>query len=140
MATVDHDGQLHRPGPPVVVEGVERGPHRPPGEQHVVDQHHHGVGEVDGDLRHRMGQHPPEADVVAVEGDVEAAERGAAALDFGQRVGQGLGQRDAAAGQADEDHAVEAAVALGDLVGHAPRGPGDVAGVHHLGPGNENAP
>ena len=40
VAPVDHHRQLHRPGPAVVVEGVEGGPDRAPGEQHVVDQHH----------------------------------------------------------------------------------------------------
>ena len=47
VATVDHHRQLDDPGPPVVGQRVERGPHGPPGEEHVVDQHHRRAGEVD---------------------------------------------------------------------------------------------
>ena len=35
---------------------------------------------------------------------------------------------------------VEAMIALDDLVRHPPGGPAQVVGVHHLGPGDENAP
>ena len=62
------------------------------------------------------------------------------ALDPRQGLGQAAGQRDAAGLQADEDDAVEAVVALDDLVGDAGDGPAQVLGVHHLGPGSENAP
>ena len=57
-----------------------------------------------------------------------------------QGVGQRVGQADAAGLHADEHHAVEAVVALDDLVGHPPDGSPHVVGVHHLAPGNENAP
>ena len=39
VAPVDQHGELHRPGPPEVVQGVEGGPDRAAGEEHVVDQH-----------------------------------------------------------------------------------------------------
>ena len=51
-----------------------------------------------------------------------------------------LGHADPAGLQPDEDHVVEAVVALDDLVGHPPDRPPHVVGVHHLAPGNENAP
>ena len=42
VAPVDHHRQLDHLGPSVLAQGVEGGPDGPPGEQHVVDQHHGG--------------------------------------------------------------------------------------------------
>ena len=47
------------------------------------------------------GMHRADADVVAVEGDVEAADRHVGALDLAQHLGQPLRQRHAAGLQAD---------------------------------------
>ena len=44
-----------------VGERVERGADRPPGEQHVVDEHDRVAGEVDGDLGRAERQHRPQA-------------------------------------------------------------------------------
>ena len=44
----------------------------------------------------------------------------------------GLGHRHAPGLEPDQDHAVEAVVALDDLVGHPPDGSTDVVGVHDL--------
>ena len=78
VAAVDHHRQLHRPGPAVVVEGVEGGPDRAAGEEHVVDEDDDRAVDVEGDVGDRLGQDRPQADVVAVEGDVERADRRAA--------------------------------------------------------------
>ena len=75
-----------------------------------------------------------------MEGDVEGADVDGDALDLFKGVGQPAGQRDAAGLQTDQDDAVEAMVALDDLVGHAPDGPVDVVGLHDPAPGNKNAP
>ena len=74
VAAVDHDGQLDGPGPAEVVQRVEGGPDGPPGEEHVVDQHHHPAGQVDRDVGDRLGQDGAQADVVAVEGHIERAQ------------------------------------------------------------------
>ena len=50
-----------------------------------------------------------------------------------------LGQGHPAGLQADQDHVVEAAVALGHLVGHAGEGALDVRGGEDLGVGDEHA-
>ena len=50
------------------------------------------------------------------------------------------GERHAAGLEADQRELVEAVVALDDLVGHPPERPVHVVGVHHPGPGHENAP
>ena len=63
-------------GPPVLAQGVEGGPDGAPGEQHVVDQHHGGPGQVEADVGGRLGQDGPQADVVAVEGHVQGARPG----------------------------------------------------------------
>src|SRR5436309_320034 len=72
VAPVDHDRELDGPGPAVVVDRVERGPDGAAGEEHVVDEDDHPAGEVEGDVRGRLGHDRAEADVVAVQGDVES--------------------------------------------------------------------
>ena len=141
VAAVDHHGELHGPQPPVGVEGVEGGSDRAPGEEDVVDEHHDRPVEVDRDVgdglragrggcRCRRGSRATS----------RVPTGGVGAVDLGQGLGEGLGHQHAAGLQPDEDHVVEAVVALDDLVGHPPDGPADVVGVHDLGPGNENAP
>ena len=50
------------------------------GEEHVVDQHHDPAGHVDRHLGRTERLHRPQADVVAVEGDVERARPGTVGL------------------------------------------------------------
>ena len=88
------------------------------------------------------GSDRAEADVVAVEGDVERARRGrrrrrSARWPSAERARPATRRRVCSP---TSDHAVEAVVALDDLVGHPPDGPAHVVGVHDLAPGNENAP
>ncbi len=72
VAPVDQDGQLYRGRPAQVADGVQRGPHGPAGEQHVVDQHHdpavHTAGRQLGATQRADTAQPQ---VVAVEGDVQ---------------------------------------------------------------------
>ena len=103
VAPVDHDGQLDHLGPPVLAQRVEGGPDGPTGEQHVVDQHHGGPGQVEADVGGRLGQDGPEADVVAVEGHVQGADGDGGPLDLGQGAGQPFGDGHAAGLQADQD-------------------------------------
>ena len=83
--------------------------------------------EVERDVGDRLGQHRAQADVVAVEGDVEACRP--ASSDAARSARQVVGQRGRRSGHAtglqpDEHHVVEPVVALDDLVRHAPRWPG----------------
>ena len=77
------------------------------------------AGEVEGDVGDGLGQHRAQADVVAVEGDVEAADRHLEPLDLleRRRPGCGPGARHRSAGRPAPR--LEAVVALEDLVGHA---------------------
>ena len=112
-----------------------------PGEEDVVDQHDHPAGQVDRDVGHRLGQDGAQADVVAVEGHVEAADvEAVGALDLAQHLGHLRGQGDPAGLEADQDDVVDAAVALDDLVRHARQGALDVGGGQDLGVGHEHAP
>ena len=67
--------------------------------------------------------------VVAVHGHVERADRDVVPLDGGDPLGDALGERHAAAGDAQQDQVLGALVALEDLVGDAGQGPVDVAFV-----------
>ena len=130
VAAVDQDGQLHGLRPADLGERVERGTDRAAGVEHVVDEHH-GLA-VDA-ARRDVGRHQRpgglEAQVVAVHGDVERADRHRDALDRGHPFGDPLGQGYAARGNPEQDQVGGAAVALEDLVGDAGEGPGDVTGV-----------
>ena len=71
--------------------------------------------------------------VVAVEGDVEGADRHVVAGDVLERGGDAPGQRHAARAHADDGQLLDAAVALDDLVGDAHQRARDAIGVHHDG-------
>jgi hypothetical protein len=101
----------------VVREGVERSAHRPPGEEDVIDKHHRHAT----DLRHRIGalhdrRMRQAGQVVAVEGDVQRADRWAGSLVLLDQHGQPSRQRDATAADANQHQVIGAAIALDDLV------------------------
>src|SRR5262249_23039757 len=117
------------------------GPHRAPGEQHVVDEDHHPIVERARQPTYRPGHDRAQADVVAVEADVEHADlRPSTPFDAVDRISQPFGQPGAAAGQADEHHPVGTGVALPDLVSDAGDRPPHVVAVEDLSPGSKNAP
>ena len=131
MAAVDEHGELHGAGAPVVAERVEGGTHGASGEQHVVDEdHRRGVDRhrqlVAGGRRRRS--HP---DVVAVEGDVDRTDRNGV-LEALQLGGQGFGDPRPAALQADQHDAVEAVIALGDLVSDSGQRSAHIVGAKDL--------
>ena len=75
VAAVDQHRELDRLRPAELGERVERGADGAAGEEHVVDEHHHPAGDVDRHLGRAERLDLSEADVVAVEGDVERADR-----------------------------------------------------------------
>src|SRR5882672_5192341 len=99
LAAVDERRELDLAGTPVIEQLVHRRAHRAPGIEHVVDHHDVAVVHVERDLR-RL--HPaPQAhrvEVIAVEGDVERAQRRRDA----QLAVQALGEPCAAGADADE--------------------------------------
>ena len=141
MAAVDHDGELDGAGPAEVVEGVQGGPDGASGEEDVVDQHHHPSGQVDRDVGDGLGEDGAQADVVPVEGHVEAAQvDGGRPLDLEQCLRHLGGERNSARLQPDQDDVLDPAVALDDFVRHPGQGALDVGGAQDLGVGHEHAP
>ncbi len=127
MAAVDEDGELHRAGAADVVQRVEGGADGAAGEEHVVDEDDQpAVDAVTGDLGAGEGARRVHAQVVAVHGDVERADRDLALGDLLQLVGEPPGEEDAAGRDAEEHHVVGALGAFDDLVGDAGQDPGDV--------------
>ena len=90
VAAVGEHRELHPLGSPVVEQRVDRRPGGAPGEQHVVDEHHGAPVEVEvevGAVDDRLAPGLAAVEVVAVEGDVEVAERH---LGAGQLADQGV--------------------------------------------------
>ena len=133
MAAVDEHRELDRTGPAELEQRVERGARRAPGEQHVVDEHDDLVAHV-GHLGRAERRDRTQADVVAVERDVERAVDGLAVLERRDRRGQAPRQRNAARVQADEHDVLGAVIALDDLVRDASQRPAEIGGVEDLRP------
>jgi len=119
MAAIAENRELHARRAPVVEEGVDSGANGPAGEQDVVDEDDRSPGEVKVEVRGvhlwlRVGT--TTADVVAVEGDVDVADRDlGAALLADERV-QALRKKRTASVDANQGKAFGPRVALGDLV------------------------
>ena len=133
MAAVDEHRELDPVGPPVVEQRVDRRAHRAPGEQDVVDEHERAsaeleveVGRVDDRLRLGLAR----SEIVAVERDVEVAERD---LGPGQLADQGVETRgEHGAARVDSDQSEQpAGVLLDDLVSDAEQCPPQVITVEH---------
>ena len=131
VAAVDEDRELDRAGPAELGERVHRGADGAARVEHVVDEHHDPAGDVDGDLGGARGGHRAEADVVAVEGDVECADRDLEVLELRDGGGEAAGDGETPGVEAHEHHVVGTTVALHDLVGDPGLRTAEVAGVEH---------
>ena len=117
MAAVDEHGEPDRLRPAEVDEGVHRRPDRPTGVEDVVDEDDRRSVEVERQVRALDdGLLGDEREVVAVERDVERADRDVDALVLGDRGGDPTGKRDAAALDPDEGQTGGARLLLDDLV------------------------
>jgi hypothetical protein len=134
MAAVDHHGELDALGRPksISASSAERMV-RPVKSTSSTSRmrrssiENRDVGEPDERLRPDRVPHQ----VVAVERDVEDADRHVGAGDLVDGGGQAPGQRHAAGADADEGQLLDAAVALDDLVGDAGQRPRHADGVDH---------
>src|SRR5919206_391088 len=118
------DSPLSTGGPAVVEERVDRRADRPPRVEDVVDEDDGAALErevelrgADDRLRVERRLAAAHLDVVAVEGDVDRAERGRDAGALLDQPPQALRERHAAGVDADERDLVEVGVPLDDLVG-----------------------
>ena len=132
VATVDEHRELHPLGTPVVEQGVDRRPHGAAGEQDVVHEHHGAPVEVEVEVRgmdHRPGAGLAVVDVVAVERDVEVAERHLEPGQLADQRMQPLAQDGAAGVDADQRETIGTRVLLDDLVGDPHQGAAQIVTV-----------
>jgi hypothetical protein len=133
VSAVDQDREAHRGGPAVVHQGIHRRPHRAPGVEHVVYDHDRRRGEVKwkvSALDLRLARDARE--VVAVEGDIQGPDGDPHALVGFDHVRDPPRQGDAATLDADEGHALGAAVLLDDLMADADESAPHFVGGHDL--------
>ena len=126
--------------PAEVHQRVHRGADRAAREQHVVHQDDRLAGDVERDPGFvDLGGLGLQPDVVAVERDVQDADRHVRALDLCDLGGEAPRQVIPAVRDPDQRQPSGALVSLDDLVGDARERPADVGGVQQL-PTHENAP
>ena len=143
MTAVDEHGELDARRPAAVEQRLDRGADRAAGIEDVVHQDDRPPLEqevelrgADDRLRCERSLAATDGDVVAVEGDVDGAERG---LDSGALLDQAREpprERYASGLDPDERDLVELRVALDDLVGDSRKGPPQPVGVEETFPLN----
>ena len=133
VAAIDEDREPDGLRPAEVDEGVHRGPDGPARVQDVVDEDDRATVDPRGQFRALDdGLLGDQRQVVAVEGDVEGADRDRRAFVLRDRRRDPTGQRDAAALDADQQEAIGAGLLLHDLVGQAHGRPADLIRGHDL--------
>ena len=134
MAAIDQHQQLHARRPSLVEQRVERGADGAAGVEHVVHQDDVFAGDRErdfGGVDHRLFGNGGK--IVAVQIDVENADRNHAILQVLDLFGETLRQRHAAAADADERQVVEILGFFQDLVRQPDQRPVDLGGAHELG-------
>ena len=126
VAAVGEHGELHAGGAAVVEQRLDPGARGAAGVEDVVDEHDRVVLEPERQVRgvHRRVDRAG-GDVVAVEGDVDVAERDLGVEQVAHQPVQAGGEMRAAAVDADERDGL-AGVLLDDLVRDAHERPADV--------------
>jgi hypothetical protein len=126
VAAVDEAGKLHARRPAVLEEGLDGGADGAPRREDVVDEDARHPLEREVELRRahdrlRVSRRlaVPHDDVVAMERDVDRAERDFGAAEIGNVTPNALCERNAPGVDADKSRALEVAVAFDDLVGDA---------------------
>ena len=134
VAAVAEHRQLHPPRPAVVEERLDRGAHGAAGEEDVVDEDDGALGEVEvdvGGVDDRLRGGRLGADVVAVEGDVEVADRQLGPGQLAEEDVQAAGEHGAAGVDADDREPLGIRVLLGDLVGDPPQRSPQIVVLQH---------
>src|SRR5262249_3676013 len=128
--------ELDARGPPVVEERLDRSADRAAGVEDVVDEDDRPSLEREVELRRPHDRLRGErrlaaadGDVVAVEGDVDGAERRRDSGAFLDHAREPPRERDAPRLDSDQRDLVELGVALDDLVGDSGKGPSQPVGV-----------
>jgi hypothetical protein len=142
VPSVDEDRELDTIRSPEVEQRVDRGADRPPGEEHIVDEHARPALEREVELcpaddRMRVTRlcAPTDHDVVAVERDVNGSERGLDAAPLGDEVLEPPRKRDAARVDPDERELGQVVGALDELVREPRQRPRQAVSVENLARG-----
>src|SRR5687768_6243907 len=133
MTPVDQDRELDHARAPEIDERVERGADRPSGEQHVVHEDDGLALDRERDVGPAHHRRAPHGEIVAIERDVERADREVAAVNLRDLRDEAMGERDAPGPQADERDVGTAGVLLEDLVRDAGEGAVESGFVENLG-------
>ena len=134
VAAVAEDRQLHPLRTAVVEERLDRGADGAAGVEDVVDEDDRALAEVEvdvGGVDDGLRAGCLGADVVAVEGDVEVADRQVAAGQLTEEDVEAAGQDGAASVDADDRQALGIGVLLGDLVGDPPQRSPQIVVLQH---------
>jgi hypothetical protein len=134
VTAIDEHRETDRAGPTVINERVHRGADGASGEQHVIHENDDLV--VDREVQRRLADDRRIADareIVAVERDVERAERNGRVLVRAYRIAKPDGQDVAARADTDDGETREFAVAFDDLVSDPRDGATNVVGPEQRG-------
>src|SRR5579859_7164306 len=129
MPAVDQADELNGPRTAEIDQRVEGGADGAAGVQDVVDQHDGLVGDIDGDRRRAQRARGALMHVVAVQRDVQFAQRYLNALEFADTLLEPAGQWQPARPQPDQDHRLNALVALYNLMRQPRHGAPNVVGA-----------
>ena len=130
MPAVDEHGELDARGTPDVHQGVKRRADGAAGEQDVVDEHDGLAVDVERDLgRVDLGAEI-RREIIAVQADVQPAERNVHPLDRLDALREPLREQVAARDDADKGEVASPLVGLEDLMGDAREGSVDLLRVH----------
>ena len=133
VAPVDEDDELDRTRPAILDDGVERGAGRASGKEHVVDEDHGPVGDVDVAIG-PGGQGHRAVAVVAVGPYIEPVDADVPVFDGADAAGERLGHDRPASFNPEDLYIARPPVALDDLVGEPAQRPLHPLRRHDQGP------
>ena len=134
VAAVGQHREADRGRAPVGKQRLDRGADGAAGVEDVVDQDHGAVAEVEvdvGGVDDGLRGGGLGADVVAVEGDVEVADRQLRPGQLAQEDVEAAGQDGAAGVDADDRQTIRIGILLGDLVGDPPQRSPQIVVLQH---------
>src|SRR5215831_18982377 len=111
IAAVDQHRQLHSSRPAKIDQLIHRGTYRPPGVQHIIDQHDGSSFNVTRQLRtadDRLSAHRRK--IVAVQSDIQDADRRSDAFELRDLIGDPVSQRHTTTPNADQNQLVDAMI------------------------------
>lgn len=133
VSAIDENAEGDAAGTAEIEKAIHGGADRATGIEDVVHEDKleaiHAERDVGG-LENGLGSDARE--VVAIEGDIERADGDFDAIDAAHGLGDAIGERNAAATDADEGKVAGAAALLDDLVGETLHGAVDLGSGHEL--------